>query len=255
MLYLIFFILLAGFSPTGFCEDAAPKTVTTYAASDYAAYSHSPFTHTVWDPLVKEGFDAMDRQDLPTAIEFLRKAVIAGCSSPIVLFKLALAYETQGSYYSAVQYYNLAKEGFKKANQDHRYAKQFSENYGRALTMLGQTEKAIPVLEEAAADPLGSSWVLKLLGQVYLAKKDPAKAADYFGRYTAREKGTITPPELINIHLELARAFNTAGDTDNAIKHYEQVATLDPSNAESQNYLRQKKSNQSIDRFMDMINN
>lgn len=242
MLTSVLFLLLVGFSP-----------VTTYSSEDYAAYSQSSLKNPAWDPLVKEGFDAMDRQDITTSIEFLRKAVIAGCISPIVLFKLALGYETTGSYYSAVQYYNLAREGFKKANQDHRYYKQFPENYGRAIYMLGQTDKAIPILEGAAGNLDCSPWVLKFLGQVYLAKKDPGKASDYFTRYAA--KGNVTTPELIDMHLGLARAFNAGADPDNAVKHYQEVAALDPSNQEAQTYLRQKKSNHSLDHLFEMMGN
>ncbi|MDO8519821.1 MAG: tetratricopeptide repeat protein [Deltaproteobacteria bacterium] len=229
-----------------------PGASSTYAREDYEAYSHSSYASPAWDPLVKEGFEAMERQDMTSGIEFLRKGVIAGCLSPIVLFKLALGYETQGSYYSAVQYYDLAREGFKKANQDHRYAKQFSENYGRALYMLGRTDKAIPVLEEAATSTEGSPWVLKLLGEVYLARKNPSQAAVYFGRYVSAEKG-IKKEDVVVIHLQLARLFANTGDSENATKHYEQIVRLEPNHQEANRYLSQKRMDGQTDKFLDFF--
>ena len=223
-------------------------------ADDYTAYSQSPFSNPAFDPLVKEGFEAMDREDTATAIEFLRKGVTAGASSPLVFFKLALAYETQGSYYSAVQYYDLAREGFKKANQDHPYFRQFPENYGRALYMLGQTDKALPVLEEAASNTLGSPWVCRLLGQIFLSKKQAGKAADYFARFAAKEPN-ITKKELIDIDLGLARAFRGAGDEENTAKYYGKVAALDPSNQEAGQYLRNKNSSRSMDKLFEIFKN
>lgn len=247
---LFTFIIISNYNSLGIAQDL--KTFSTYSAEDFLAYKKSPFAGAKWDPLVEEGFNAMDRQDMQTTMEFLRKAVASGCRSPLVFFKLALSYEMQGSFYSAIQYYELANEGFKKANQDHRYFKQFNENYGRALYMMGQTDKAIPVLEAASARS-ENPWVLKILGQVYLSRGDISKAVSYWERFL--KQPDVKNNEKIEVNLILARTFASQHEDTAATRYYEQVASLDPANEEAKNYLKERQTRNSFDKVLEMIGN
>lgn len=224
--------------------------VASIALQDYEAYKKSPFAGSLWDPIVQEGFLTFDKEDTQTAIEFLRKAVNSGCQSPLVYFKLALSYEMQGSYYSAIQYYELARESFKKANQDHRYFKDFNTNYGRALYMMGQTEKALPLLEAAAAN-VEEVWILKLLAENFLSKGDVTKGGLYAERLLRLPAAEMT--DKINLCLSLARLYQKGGDEAQTVKYYELVAALDPLNGEAKTFLQQRKSQKSLEKVYEMM--
>ncbi|MBI2339749.1 MAG: tetratricopeptide repeat protein [Deltaproteobacteria bacterium] len=222
----------------------AQTPTAAYAAQDYAAYQKSPFANRMWDSYVQEGFAALDRQDAAGAIEFLRKAVGEGCESPLVYFKLALGYEALGSYYSAIQYYEQAKVQFAKANKDHRYNREFDANYGRALYMMGQTEKALPVLEKAAKTS-DSFWLLKLLGDVALSKDDYLTATAYFERALRSNDPDLTGEAQLDMALTLARIYAKQNQTDGAKRYYQKVLEIDPNNQEAKKYLSSFKGQDS----------
>lgn len=232
----LFFSLL--WASSGLAQ--TPKEFTTYAASDYADYQKSTFANPQWDPFVKEGFDALDKGDLDTTLEFLKKAVNRGCASPLVYMKMALSFEGQGSYYSAIQFYEMAEESFKKANQNHRYASDFKANYGRALYLMGQKDKAIPILEQAAATA-NHPWILKLLGEVYTEKGDHQQATAYFERLLKDPQHGLTPPEVLDINLLLARAYRKQNAAEGALRYYENVLQMDPAHKEASDYVKQTK--------------
>lgn len=248
-LFLISFILCIFASPRILHAQGNPP-VNSIALQDYEAYKKTPFAGSLWDPIVQEGFLTFDKEDTQTAIEFLRKAVNSGCQSPIVYFKLALSYEMQGSYYSAIQYYELARESFKKANQDHRYFRDFNMNYGRALYMMGQTEKALPLLEAAAVN-VEEVWILKLLAENFLSKGDVTKGGLYAERLLRLPVALIT--DKINLCLSLARMNLKSGDEAQTVKYYEMVVVLDPANGEAKTFLQQRKSQKSLEKVYEMM--
>lgn len=233
-----------------------PQTFTTIAGADFEAYKTTPAASPVWDDLVKEGFAAFDRQDNLTALEFLRKSINLGCRSPLVFFKMALAYESQGGYYPAIQSYEFAADGFKKMNQTHRYVGLLSENYGRALYMMGQTAKAIPILEEAARTQ-ASPWVFKLLAQNALAAKDEAKTLSYDEAFATSPGAPTKPEEKEALYVEMARLADHIKDEAKAKTYYEQVVVINPANAEAKNYLKAQtplnSPSNSTDQLMDFL--
>lgn len=239
-----------GDSPNAKAEEA----LTTYAAIDYGDYLDSPFTNPQWDPFVQEGFEAFDHNDIVTTIEFLRRSITLGCQSPIVLFKLALSYESQGSYYSSIQYYDLAKEQFRKSNSHHRYWKMFNENYGRALYMMGQTDRAIPFLEQAVGQN-PSYWIFKLLGQITLARGDVGKAASYYGQASQMDDPANTINEQLDMGLQLARTYKSRNDLETTQKYYEWVLKVDPNNREASDFLRSQKKNDSLEKALQVFEN
>lgn len=223
--------------------EEAPQPKPKYAEADYAAYAATPFANPKWDPFVKEGFNAFDKEDLPTTIEFLRKVVQLGCTSPLVYFKLALSYEAQGSYYSAIQYYDLAKGAFENGNRDHRYFEQFDESFGRALYMLGQKDKALAQFEKVAKKR-DVGWILKMMAEHYLGKEDYLKALPYVERLMNLPDSPLTNEEKVNIQLTYARYYFARNETDSGERYYRKVLELDPQNAEAGNYFKAKEGNE-----------
>ncbi|MBI4411159.1 MAG: tetratricopeptide repeat protein [Deltaproteobacteria bacterium] len=239
LLSLVIILFLPGLANT---QTASPPT--SYAAEDYKDYKKSPHTSPEWDSFVQEGFQMLDRQDTENTIEFLRKAVGLGCQSPLVYFKLALSYEALGSHYSAVQYYEQAKAQFSKANTDHRYNRTFDENYGRALYMMGQTEKALSHLEKAAKSS-ESFWLLKLLGDLALSKDDTLTATAYYERALRSNDPDLTAEARLDLVLTLARMYAKQDQKDGAKRYYQKVLEIDPNNQEAQKYLASFKQQDS----------
>lgn len=228
--------------PLSYAEEGA-KGPQKYAVEDFAAYTASPFANPKWDVFVKEGFAAFDKEDLPTTIEFLRKVVQLGCASPLVYFKLALSYEAQGSYYSAIQYYELAKTAFEKGNRDHRYFEQYDESYGRALYMLGQKDKAL-VQFEKVVKKRDVGWILKFLAEYHLVKEDYLKALPYVERLMTLPDSPLTSEEKVNINLTYARYYFNLKEIESGERYYRKVLELDPQNAEAGNYFKTKEGNE-----------
>ena len=220
---------------------------------DFDEYQKTSFSNPAWDPFVREGFEAFDKNDLPTALEFLRKATNIGCQSPLVYVKLALAYEVQGGYYSAAQYYELASSQIKSIHPGHRYAESFDENYGRALYMMGQMDMAVPLLEKAALKNNTSPWVLQLLGQHALTRGDIQKASFYYEKLLATGGGQITYPEQLDLYLQLARSFANGKNTDKAIAYYESVLKLDPQNQEAAQFISSHKNTGNMDKVFEIM--
>jgi tetratricopeptide (TPR) repeat protein len=234
------------------------KNLTTYAAEDFQAYKKSSYTGASYDPFVQEGFQALDKQDLTTAIEFLRKATNLGCQSPVVYFKLALAYEGTGSYYSAVQYYELARDQFSKDKIEHRYRKQLDENYGRALYLLGKKDEAMPILVNSLKNG-DNPWALRIVAAYYLEKGDLASASTCYDRYVHASGSDLTPADQLEIYLLLARSYRNLNDTESAKKYYQQIASIDAANKEAADYLKQQEPKPSsskaasMDQVLDMF--
>lgn len=237
-------------SGPAFAQAGSP--LASYAAEDYKDYKKSPFVSPEWDSFVQEGFQALDRQDAENTIEFLRKAVGLGCQSPLVYFKLGLSYEALGSYYSAVQYYELAKGQFVKSNIDHRYNRTFDENYGRALYLMGQKEKALPILEKGAKSS-ESFWVLKLLGDVAFSKEDLPTAVAYYERALKSNDPDLTSESRLDLALTLARTYAKQNLTDGAKRYYEKVLELDPANREARDYLGRFKQDNTYDKIFEIL--
>lgn len=252
------FFLVFSFSSSQVKAQVQEKFITL-AAKDYQAYQESKFKDPRWDPYVQEGFEAFDREDLQTAVEFLRKAYLKGCRSPIVLFKLALSFESMGSYYSAVQYFELAGPLFKKSHKGHRYRKHYEENYGRALYMLGSEEKAIEVLKKAATKS-DSAWILRLLGKVSIERKDYLEAVAYYERLLKLENSDVGLQERVDINRLLARIFRNQDQKQAAERYYKRILEVHASDPEAVNYLHKFepkpiKDNKIIEELLKNIEN
>lgn len=210
------------------------------AGPDYEAYVASPRSNPKWDPLVKEGFERLTQRDFTSSLEFLKKAINLGCESPIVFFKLGLAYEATGSYYPAVQHYELAKKQFQTTNQNHEYNGLTDESIGRALYLMGDKKKAIIILK-SIAQKTNRAWILKLLGTEALEIGDHLNATSYFERLFKFEDQALSPPERLNIYTQLARIYRNKKESAGAIRYYNEAIKIDPQNVEANAYLIEQK--------------
>lgn len=202
------------------------------AAVDYTEYKASIYSSERWDTFVKKGMEAFHGDDYDSAQSLLYKAFNMGCESPIVLFQLALLNENKGNFYSALEYYQMAKKGFSKANKDHRYNKTFNENYGRALYLSGKKEEALPLLKNASKKT-NSYWLLKLMGLISYEQGDTLNAVSYLERAVRIESAEVTSSELIFVYGLLGKLFLHKGETDGAYRYYKKVLELDPNNSEA----------------------
>lgn len=251
LIFTISFSLLVLIGPQ-FLEAQELKQFTTYAQKDYEAYKNSQEANPAWNDFVMEAFEAFDKSDMETAIEFLRKSVNLGCKSPLVLTKLALAYESIGSYYSAVHYYKMAELAFKKNNKKHRYRKKLNEHYGRALYMMGDLSRALPYLEKAARkNP--NPWVLQLLGQHYLNTGDQLKASSYYEMLLQYKTNSINNSELLFIYLNLARLYAKEKQESSSIHYYKQVLEIDPENREALYFIREIERAKVEEKSLDVL--
>lgn len=226
-----FFYIILALGPPAWAQD-------NLAASDWRAYRLSQYASAKWDSLVKEGIEAYHAENYDVAQKALYKAFNQGCESPIVLFMLALLNEYKRSFYSALEYYQMAQKGFKRANQDHRFNKEFLENYGRALYYSGKKNEALPLLKKAGRHSK-SFWLLKLLGQLSYEQGDTLGAVSYFERAVRVKDKDVTRQELVYIYTLLGRLFLAKGEQDGAMRYYQKVLELDQNNQEAADYLRQ----------------
>jgi len=231
------------FTP-GLSVAQTPKQMTTYAHTDYAEYKKTKSTNAAWDDFVKEGFDAIDKENPTAAIEFLRKASNLGCESPLVSFKMAIAYEALGAHYSAIQYYEIAREQFKNTNSEHRYAKDLENNYARALFSMGQVEKAVAILKKTC-DQGCDAWALKLLAHQELSNNDIGGASAYIKKLLTHPESGLSPDEKMELTLNIARLEANNGNEANAQNFYKDLMVLDPNNTEAQKYLNLKTKTRS----------
>lgn len=207
-----------------------------FAKEDYKVYKSTKDSSPKWDHLVEVGFQALDQENTTEAIASLLKATNVGCASPLVYFKLALAYEASQSYYSALQYYELAKEGFEKQKIKHRYRDEFDGHYGRALYNQGNLKKALPYLEKAAQTQ-NTAWILQLLGQIKAQQGQYLEAAQYFERLLQHHASELSDENKINYNLLLARTYRNEKDKDKAKLYYNRILEIDASNREAQDFI------------------
>lgn len=225
------------------------------AEADYQAYLSSSHHSAKWDRHVKEGMMAFHAEDYDLAQQELYKAFNLGCESPLVLFQLALLSEYKKTYYSAIEYYQMAGQKFKHANQNHRYNATFTENYGRALYLSGKKDQAIPLLFQAAKRS-NSYWLLKLVGMISYERGDSLNALSYFERAVRVKSPDVSNAELIYMYTLLARLFGNKSEFDGAQRYYRKVIELDPTNEEANNFvngIRKQHEQQKMHEVMEKL--
>jgi len=201
---------------------------------DYAYYKKYGRTGKAWNDFVRDGFDAYDKQDCEKSLSYLIQAVGAGCTDPIVYFKLGACSEFTGSYYSAVQYYQQAENGLKTLPAPHRYAKDFYEAYGRALYLNKKNDEAFTYFTKAAELGTPTYSLFYMLGELNMAKGQSQTAIQYFNRAITLPMDGATPQQLARIYGSLGKAFLDTKDLDKAIQYLDQALKYSPSDSDLQ---------------------
>ena len=224
------------------------------ASDDYASYLNSSYTSSDWNDLVKTGMEQFHADEYDAAQEALYKAFNKGCESPIVIFMLALISEYKESYYSALEYYKMAKKGCDKGGSSHRFCQTFDENYGRALYNSGKKDEALPILKKASRDTK-SYWLLKMLGMMAYEQGDAPNAVSYFERAVRLNDPDVNTSELVYVYTLLGKLFLYKGETDGALRYFQKALELDPNNAEAKKYSSQLQHQYEQQKMLKVLDN
>ncbi len=233
------FLLLLILTPNLTFAQSAPAPsgsekaiITKY--DDYDYYKKNGRTSKAYNDLVKDGFASYDKQDCEKTIAYLKEAIKAGCSDPIVNFKLAACSEATGSLYSALQYYREAETGLKILKNPHRYQQDFYESIGRVLLLNKKHEEALPYLTKAAEVGTPSFALYYILGELTLAKKDTTKALEYFNKAIQLPLDRATPDQLVKIYKMIASSFLEVKDWKKALEFIDKALQQSPADPELQ---------------------
>jgi len=215
----------------------APAVVPSpMAAEDFNYYKRYGKSSKAWNDLVKNGFDSYDTQDCEKAISYFKEALKAGCDDPIMLFKLAACTELLGSYYSAAQYYKQAEDGLKILKAPHRYSTDFYEAYGRTLLLNKKPDEALPYLLKGADLGSNSFTLYYLLGELFIAKKEPATALTYYQKALEQPIANIPPPQLARVYGAIGKAYLENKNWDKAVEYLDLAVKNAPNDTQLQQF-------------------
>ncbi|MBF0492686.1 MAG: tetratricopeptide repeat protein [Deltaproteobacteria bacterium] len=237
------FLILLLFIPNFSFAQSAPATSSATSGNekailtnydDYDYYKKNGRTSKAWNDLVKDGFESYNKRDCEKTIAYLKEAIKAGCSDPIVNFKLAACSEATGSLYSALQYYRESETGLKILKTPHRYQQDFYESIGRVLLFNKKTDEALPYLTRAAEVGTPSFVLYYILGELSLSKKDPGKALEYFTKASQLPLDGATPAQLTKIYKMMGNSYLEAKDWKNALEYLNKALQQSPTDPELQ---------------------
>lgn len=223
--------------------------------------------------LLKAATAALDRQDLPAAVEALKSVVEIEPEMTAAWFNLAYAYsglhqdeealrayqktlELQPDLFEAQLNLGILLLQMKRAQEslahlekavalkpEHARAHLY---LGRALSSVGQPEAAEKQFQEALRlDPVLAAAYFDL-GQLHLGKKHYADALAAF------EKAAELDPKLIQAQMGIALALEGLDRLPEAVSHFEQYVTAKPDDLETRFhmarlYLQQGKNAQAFE--------
>lgn len=229
-------------------------------------YSQLPDTAFTYDDYIDAGRAAQRLKSDSIAINYLVKALQKDSNKTDLTMDIANLYYTNQKYDKAAEYYgkkiardstfepayrfrgfaylqlkdyNMVKENLKKAVtlNDTVIASYFW--LAQSYRMMDSTNKAMSAFQDVIDkigsksghdDELEESDVY--LGQTYFERKQYGQAVPFL------IKALRFKPNNVNINLLVATAYHSSGDTENAIKYYKKVLTLDPKNEIAKKGLR-----------------
>lgn len=229
-------------------------------------YSQLPDTSFTYDDYIDAGRSAQRLKKDSIAIDYLVKAFNNDSNKTDLTMDIANLYYTNQKYEKAAEFYGkkvLADSTYEPAYRFRGFAylqlkdyNQVKENLKKAIAlndtviasyfwlaqsyrMMDSTNKAISAFQDVI-DKIGtkSGHDEELeesdvyLGQVYFERKQYGQAIPYL------IKALRYKPNNVNLNLLVATAYHSSGDTDNAIKYYKKVLTLDPKNEIAKKGLR-----------------
>ncbi len=167
-----------------------------------------------------------DAKTTEEGLALLRDAVHLNPSAeeaPLLQLQVAEYSARAGAYEAALEAYNRWLESYDKAD----YRVRVRQGKARALMSLKRPEEALATLTEAAE--LAETKALRT--ELILEAADAAIAAKRYTRAITLYRGLLTDSTAPDIHLRLARCYEAAGETDQAMKAYSTVRD-DPSASE-----------------------
>ncbi|MDO5755881.1 MAG: tetratricopeptide repeat protein [Tissierellia bacterium] len=134
---------------------------------------------------------------------------------PAGLYGMALIYEKNKNYGSALEYYHKAIE----VDENYRDAIFFMANL---YDMLGETEEAIRWYKDLIEKHPDDYMALMNLGAIYESRFQYEKAKELFCRSIDIEDG------YFRSHFNLGIAYKGLGDYEKALRQYDIAKTLEP---------------------------
>jgi len=154
-------------------------------AGDYDLYLKSGHRSPSWDGMVKSGFEAYESKDIESAFTFIQKAYNLGCRDGILLFKLAVLYESKKAYKDAAAFFKEAKDKLLTQYPDYPETKRINEHLGRVYYQMDQFDMAFPELEEALKIDPQNFMLLFMTAQILRLNKQYTAAIERFEKALA----------------------------------------------------------------------
>ena len=138
-------------------------------------------------------------------------------SSPSIQHKLALVYQDLGEY-------NLSLQHFQKAIDLRPNFSEAINNMGILYSELKEWDLAIQCFQKAISDILYETphYAYHNMGLVYFQKGEYAKAIESY------QKAMNISPSYVDVHYDLASAYEVSGRPSEAIEAYKKAASLTP---------------------------
>jgi Flp pilus assembly protein TadD len=148
-----------------------------------------------------------DAGDDSNAIAHLQMALRLDSGDPFTHFNI-------GVYLDGMNQFQLARDAYRRAMMLKPNFAQAMGNLANDLIVLGQTDEAVAVLQEALRIEPANTVFLNSLGVAFLARGDTDRAA------AALEEAIRIMPAYDKAHLNLGRVHQTRGDYDLAAREF-----------------------------------
>lgn len=136
---------------------------------------------------------------------------------------LGIVYESKKDFKNALLHYTQAQKQSNLMELNIRLASMYSQ--------LGETEKALKMLEQTVKKFPDNAQFHYFLGLAYQDVKKPRKAIESF------EKAIVLKKDFSSAYFQLGVALDTLKHWDEAEKMFRQAIQIDTSNASAYNYL------------------
>lgn len=206
-----------------------------------------------WTPLVKEGLQAFENDDLDMAANFFKRAMEKGCKDGLVYFKLGLYNEYKGKPLRAKEYFQLAKKHLPKRYPRTEPTKTVNEHLGRVLMSLGDIPGAKGEFTSGLTKYGPNFSLLFLLGSIARQEGDTGRVIEYYTKALKYPPPDGTNPQeiLITVLIEIGKAHYDRGEYDKSSAIWQQVLARMPDHPIARQYMTSIQRSQTTNTMKD----
>lgn len=199
-------------------------------ASDLDEYKKYGHKSPKWSPLIEAGFEADAGGNTDTAITFFKKGIQNGCRDGLVLFKLAIFYESNDDLINAKLYFEEAKKDLLKRYSKITASKKIFEHLGRVLFSLGENDSAKKELLEALNNQGENFSTFFLLGSIAKKENNDQKIIYYYSKALDYLPPKEIPFEQVKmtILVEIGAALYNLKQYDESLSIWNQILQIYP---------------------------